>query len=568
MVSILTALGVLIGTSTMVHAADVVGIPDDDLRVCINDELGQTAESDITESQLGGLTFLDCDWYHIRDLTGLEYATSLEYLRISWALDVGLSPRGIEPLAGLTNLVELDLELTNLRDIAPLANLTNLERLYLGDNLLDDDQLVHLSGLHNLQELSISGNYDITDVSPLAGLTELRALYAQFTPITSVEPLAGLTHLEVLYLNYGTAITDISPLAGLIHLTELALDDQMVRLSDATVGVGQENPVRGPDGSAVPSDSEFYHADDNAFTFTSLGTGIETDWETTVTIGNATTTFSGTIIRDVVEPAALPDPEVTVSPDDVTQSELADAGVQIVGTGFPAETSVTLSVNGVEVASETAGSDGEVIFDYTSTSLGVGTHAIVLEAGDLLAEASLRVTADPTPDYDPAVIVTPASVTEDALAETGVTITGTGFPEGVQVTFDIAGVEVHVATADANGEVSFLYRSSSLGAGDHRVLLTAADYAVDGLLTVTASIEPTPTPTTPDDQDGSRDDQDSTSDEEAPVRDDQRSTDDSGLAATGGSDPRVLLTVSLLLVAIGVAISLMRNRSGDSALRS
>jgi hypothetical protein len=96
-----------------------------------------------------------------------------------------------------SSITVLGLDNNNITDLTPLAGLTNLTYLYLNDN-------------------------NISDLSPLAGLTNLEVLWLDNNNITDLTPLAGLTNLVVLYLPFNN-ITDVTPLAGLTNLTELSL---------------------------------------------------------------------------------------------------------------------------------------------------------------------------------------------------------------------------------------------------------------------------------------------------------------------------------------------------------
>ena len=64
-----------------------------------------------------------------------------------------------------------------------------------------------------MTELYLGGTA-VSDVSPLAALTQLTELYLDGTAVSDVSPLAPLTQLEQLYLNY-TDVSDVSPLLGL-----------------------------------------------------------------------------------------------------------------------------------------------------------------------------------------------------------------------------------------------------------------------------------------------------------------------------------------------------------------
>ena len=78
----------------------------------------------------------------------------------------------------------------------------------------------------------------MTNLAPLAGLTNLKGLTLYGNKIVDVSPLAGLTKLEELVLG-GNKITDVSPLAALTNLRVLLLhanpipDDQKEMLNKA-----------------------------------------------------------------------------------------------------------------------------------------------------------------------------------------------------------------------------------------------------------------------------------------------------------------------------------------------
>jgi Leucine-rich repeat (LRR) protein len=109
---------------------------------------------------------------------------------------------GLEVLAKIKEAKEsgatvLHLTGREITDISPLAGLTNLEKLWLGGNQISD--ISPLAGLTKLGLLELSYNW-ISDVSPLAGLTKLRELIIDDNEITDVSPLAGLTGLKYLWI--------------------------------------------------------------------------------------------------------------------------------------------------------------------------------------------------------------------------------------------------------------------------------------------------------------------------------------------------------------------------------
>ena len=129
----------------------------------------------------------------------------------------------ISDLTGLefaVNLTYLNTQYNfDITDLSPLAGLTNLKTFALGCNSHTD--ISFLSGLTNLTDLNVGGN-GFTDISFLSGLTNLTRLHLGNNDITDISPVAGLINLTELGL-LGNDITDISPLAGLTNLTRLVL---------------------------------------------------------------------------------------------------------------------------------------------------------------------------------------------------------------------------------------------------------------------------------------------------------------------------------------------------------
>ena len=117
---------------------------------------------------------------------------------------------------------KLDLTENNITDLTPLAGLTKLEILYLWENWITD--VTPLAGLTKLKVLELGWNYQLTDITPLAGLTNLKSLVLARDNITDITPLAGLTNLTELHI-FDNPITDISPLAKLTALKTLLISE-------------------------------------------------------------------------------------------------------------------------------------------------------------------------------------------------------------------------------------------------------------------------------------------------------------------------------------------------------
>jgi hypothetical protein len=122
--------------------------------------------------------------------------------------------------SNVTNLYLLGNQIT---DISPLSKLINLKVLDLSCNKIDD--LNPLSSLINLRQLYLTDN-QITDISPLSELLNLESLDLDDNRISNIFPLSSLTNLGG---SYGTLIlsrnqiTDITPLSNLTKLEWLDL---------------------------------------------------------------------------------------------------------------------------------------------------------------------------------------------------------------------------------------------------------------------------------------------------------------------------------------------------------
>ena len=168
--------------------AQIVDIPDSNLRTAIESALGKAAGDSITKADMEErLILLEARNANISNLTGLEGATNLTRLELR---DNNITD--ISPLTGLTNLMLLDLQGNTISDISALAVLTNLTWLNLWYNTLSD--ISSLASLTNLRELFLGSN-NITDLSPVIGLTNLTQLQLWGNSISDLSPLVANTGL-------------------------------------------------------------------------------------------------------------------------------------------------------------------------------------------------------------------------------------------------------------------------------------------------------------------------------------------------------------------------------------
>lgn len=105
-----------------------------------------------------------------------------------------------------------------ISDLSPLANLTQLQQLDLDNNNITD--VSPLAKLTSLQELHLNSN-KISDISVLSGLHNLTNLEVGYNSITDLTPLSGLHLLSNLNISGNAALSNLNSLASLTNLESL-----------------------------------------------------------------------------------------------------------------------------------------------------------------------------------------------------------------------------------------------------------------------------------------------------------------------------------------------------------
>jgi internalin A len=169
------------------------------------------------------LISLDVSGIWIDELDTLVELKKLVYLDLS---DTVVSD--LTNLTGLDQLRHLNISAAYISDITPLAALTGLTHLNVSKNEVGD--LTAISYMKNLAEFVMMGLYDVPlpDLSPFTELfhsTKLDLSYTDITDPNGLESLSGLTELKSLSLNCSTdsQLTDFSPLRGMTLLEEIYL---------------------------------------------------------------------------------------------------------------------------------------------------------------------------------------------------------------------------------------------------------------------------------------------------------------------------------------------------------
>ncbi len=169
----------------------------------------------------------------------LDYTTNPIYLsQVWWLTYLSGSDRGIQSLAGIEELVNLEsvyMPYNQISDISPLAELPYLQYLNLDDNNNSGTPSITnfspLASMTLLEDLSLANvHISNTGLSNIAGLTRLIYLNLHNTPdytgndITDLLPLANLTNLMFLDLSANYNLSNVTPLSSMANITSLNLN--------------------------------------------------------------------------------------------------------------------------------------------------------------------------------------------------------------------------------------------------------------------------------------------------------------------------------------------------------
>jgi Leucine-rich repeat (LRR) protein len=168
-------------------------------------------------SDLALLEALSLTVNQITDISALSGLTSLTFL--------SLTKNPISDLASLTALTNLRIlllrDLPLVTDITPIAGMTELTTFWFGEGQIGATASV-LQGLSKMRDLIIV-SAGLADAQFLTGMPVLETLAISGNAISDLTPVMGLSQLRALSAE-GNLISDLSPVSGLAGLTFLRLD--------------------------------------------------------------------------------------------------------------------------------------------------------------------------------------------------------------------------------------------------------------------------------------------------------------------------------------------------------
>ena len=186
-----------------------------------------------------------------------------------------------------------------------------------------DDRAITVEDMKNLNHLDLNvaasapANEKITDLTGLEKAVNLTRIALANHNVRNITPLAGLTHLTSIDLT-GNAVTDVSPLNGLTKLTSenLKLSSQKPTVTTSTPTF--PSPLKNQTGAAIAIQDSSTLANDTAGNLRLVSPvydgqmhTAQAPWTTSITVGGATATFSGTLTVNATLPQQQPQPDLS-----------------------------------------------------------------------------------------------------------------------------------------------------------------------------------------------------------------------------------------------------------------
>ncbi len=193
---------------------------------------------------------------------------------------------------------------------------------------------------------------------------------------------------------------------------------------------------------------------------------------------------------DMRDEAPVFNPQVLVSPAEVTESAIESGQVTVTASGFAPDSEVTLSIDGIEIESAGTDSSGAVVF-VLSEFLAVGEHVVTVSAAEGGAEGRLVVVAgldpdsqipnevpsgnDLTPEAEDGITV-PATASEGEVILVSMSSAFAGERVGIWIFSQPTYMGTHVVGADGTISVAL---PEGVG-GERRIAVYGADQSLIG----------------------------------------------------------------------------------------
>ena len=213
-------------------------------------------------------------------------------------LDTYVTQANIASITRLNIIAAVDGHVQNLTGIDQLVNLEHLNANIAPNSEIQISDISPLATMTNLEEVLMSYQ-NISDLTPLSGLYNLTSLILNYNSISDLTPLSRLTGLETLHVTSNN-ITDFRPLAPLVNLTTLGVNFQEINLGQVVIDEPVPLAIYYPDGTRVNVTTSGTIGV-GTIAWHELGTGFG-NWNSSFQLGGLEVTlFTGSIRSEVVE---------------------------------------------------------------------------------------------------------------------------------------------------------------------------------------------------------------------------------------------------------------------------
>ncbi len=243
----------LIAGAVCAHAQGTF-IADPDIRSYVLENYDADGNGWISSSEALTVDSIWVDGGSVIDLGGLQDFVNLSNISIINAWDADLTGWGVTdltPIAGLTELFNLDLVNVPVGEVSSLGNLVKVEYFNIGryiptDGLVTD--ITPLANLANLRGPTLDG-HEISDICPTNGLGQLEALEFNGNLVSDISCLTDLPQLNELEFG-GNPINDISVVEWMTNLDSLVaggclIDDISPLVGNSDIDTGDSLYIDG-----------------------------------------------------------------------------------------------------------------------------------------------------------------------------------------------------------------------------------------------------------------------------------------------------------------------------------
>lgn len=397
-------------------ATDIIEFKDENFKSAILSAVDTDSDGEITFKEMEEVTTIDVSSHdEITDITEIKYATNIETFWLYGNVKVtDISPVSELKVIDSLRIINTIGERSTLTDISPVANMTNLKILGFGGQSISD--LTPLSNLINLTQLTLNENY-ITDLSPIAELDKVILVSFTRNQVSDITPIATMNAVSVVIMT-DNIVSDLTPLKGKVRLQDILAEDNKISNISALNGLPRLYDVR-LQGQQLVNDEELMIFAKDITEETVSGTVVNKVGETVnVYFDNLTadekqfTTetefgfyddtgivpFSGTITRDVY----IID-EITTSIDEYTYEESSASTRQT--------SSEPTSEELIEIYGAKADDRDVLNVDATAVDFGTSGDYDLRFYSDLGSEKTVKLTVVVNDTSEPSEVI--SDVTSD-----------------------------------------------------------------------------------------------------------------------------------------------------------